>query len=59
MRPGFPVADAAGCGARRSHAAERVFRVGELGSGVTSLEYTRKVTLPELAKSVLRKAATS
>src|SRR4051794_25255594 len=33
-----------------SHAAERVFRVGELGSGAVSLEYTRKVTLPELAK---------
>jgi putative ABC transport system substrate-binding protein len=34
----------------RLHAAERVFRLGELGSSAATVEYTRKVTLPELAK---------
>ena len=33
-----------------SHAAERVFRLGELGTSAATLEYMRKVTLPELAK---------
>jgi putative ABC transport system substrate-binding protein len=32
------------------HAAERVFRLGELASSAATLEYLRKVTLPELAK---------
>lgn len=34
----------------RSHAAERVFRLGELGATPATLEYTRRITLPELAK---------
>jgi len=33
-----------------SYAAERVFRLGELGSSPATVEYTRSVTLPELAK---------